>query len=57
MLIRRRQLLEMLTMERNRLQRSLSSTRPSLQEHITWLEGEIDGLDGDLDHLVGSDPD
>lgn len=47
LLARRRQLIVMLTAERNRLSRALPSIRPGVQEHIAWLEEKLRGLDAE----------
>ena len=41
---RRRQLLEMLVMEKNHLLSTRLSLRPQVQEHIAWLEQEVERL-------------
>ena len=41
---RRRQLLEMLVMEKNHLLSTRLSLREGVQQHITWLEQEVDRL-------------
>lgn len=56
LLTRRRQVLDMLTAERNRLRRALQRVRPSLDEHIAWLERQLDDLDHDLAELIHSSP-
>ena len=56
LLSRRRQLVEMLTAERNRLRRALRRVRPSITEHIAWLEERLSALDGDLEQLIASSP-
>lgn len=38
---RRRQLVEMLTMEKNRLQQAPSRTQPGIRRHLEYLEGEL----------------
>jgi len=40
-LARRRQIVAMLTAERNRLEGALPSLRPGIQEHIAWLEDAL----------------
>jgi len=45
---RRKQLLEMLIAERNRLRTAPEALRPRIEEHIAWLEAELVELDGDL---------
>ena len=47
-MVRRRQLQEMLTAERNRLRLSGKVVRPRLEAHIDWLENELKDLDGRL---------
>jgi len=55
-LVRRRQLIEMLTMERNRLLSVHKSQRTRLQAHIDWLQQELDQFNQDLDQLVRNTP-
>ncbi len=52
LLTRRRQVLEMLTAERNRLTRSKGSVREHIASHIRFLEEETHRLDHDLAHLL-----
>lgn len=49
---RRQQLLEMLTAERNRLRTALAPARPSLREHIRWLEREKDKVESELQRRI-----
>lgn len=56
LLARRRQLLEMLTAEKNRLGKALSKVRPDLQEHIAWLERRLKALDNDLGRMLRESP-
>jgi len=53
---RRRQLVEMLTMERNRLGSAPRVLRAELQAHIRWLERRITDLDTDLTHAIRTSP-
>jgi transposase len=53
---RRRQLVGMLTAERNRAQQALSAVRPQVQAHIAWLEQALDDLDGELDQTLQASP-
>lgn len=46
LLIRRKQLLKMLTAERNRLRRAPVHLRSGIEEHIAWLEGKLRELEG-----------
>ena len=53
---RRRQLVDMLTAERNRLSCAPVVLRKELQAHIRWLERRIAGLDTDLEHAIRTSP-
>lgn len=53
---RRRQLVEMLTAEKNRLGSAVPRIRPEIQAHISWLEQRLKGLDDDLAMEVRSSP-
>ena len=53
---RRRQLLEMVTSERNRQSHATKRVRPLIQEHIRWLKQQIDDLDNDISKLIRSSP-
>ena len=53
---RRRQVLEMLVAERQRLGRAMPRVRTSLKDHIAWLERTLHELDGDLGQMVHSSP-
>ncbi len=55
-LARRRQLLERLTAERNRLGTAVPVVRRSLTAHIRWLERQLDDVDRDLDAAVKASP-
>ncbi len=55
-LTRRRQLIEMLTAEHNRLRSTRAELKSSVQEHITWLEARIEQLDQDLDQAIKDSP-
>jgi transposase len=56
LMTRRRQLLDMLTAERNRLEHAAAPIRRSLGDHIRWLERRIADVDRDLDHTIESSP-
>lgn len=56
LLQRRRQLVEMLTAEKNRLTVASRRVRPQLQAHIEWLHKHIAQLDDDLRTLIRSSP-
>ena len=53
---RRRQLVEMLTAEKNRLASARKPVRKSLRAHITWLERELAHTDSDLAHAIRESP-
>jgi transposase len=53
---RRRQLVGMLTAEKNRLHSSPSSMRSLIKKHIQWLEKHIAELENDLDDQIRSTP-
>lgn len=53
---RRRQLLDMLTAERNRVATARRSVRASLQQHIRWLERRIQQSDADLTTTIQQSP-
>jgi transposase len=56
LLQRRRQLVDMLTAEKNRLPLAARRIRPQLQAHIAWLQQQIAQFDDDLRELVRSSP-
>ena len=56
LLARRRQLIEMLTAEYNRLLQADESIRPSIEIHIKWLEEAISAINNDLDRQIQSSP-
>ena len=51
-LARRRQVMDILVAEKNRLSRATSEVRPRIQAHITWLKDELEDLDTDLRERV-----
>ena len=53
---RRRQLVEMLTAEKNRRANSPKVIHKSIDEHIRWLEKRLSGLDDELAGLVRETP-
>jgi transposase len=56
LLARRRQLVGMLTAERQRLGTARAPVRARVQAHVAWLEAELDGLDGELRQAVQASP-
>ena len=55
-LVRRRQLIEMLIAEKNRLHTAHRSVQSRLHEHIAWLEQEIGEIDRDLHDRLRKSP-
>lgn len=53
---RRRQVVEMLTAEGNRLRTAAPHIRPRLETHINWLREELEALEEDLHRRVKGSP-
>jgi transposase len=53
---RRRQVLDMLTAERNRRHTVPGWMRERIAEHITWLEAEVQALDDELRQFIDQNP-
>jgi transposase len=56
LLARRRQIVAMLTTERNRLGSASPSVRPGIQEHTAWLEGKLGELNDRMGKLLRESP-
>jgi transposase len=56
LLSRRRQLIEILTAERNRLSIADEEVGPGIQTHIDWLEKALSDINADLDRRVKESP-
>jgi transposase len=56
LLTRRRQLMEMLVSEKNRLGLAPRPVVRSIRAHIRWLEQRVDDLDGELDAQIQASP-
>jgi transposase len=56
LIARRRQLIEMLVAEKNRLHLAHPHVRDDLQAHIAWLEERLDELDCELRHTLQNSP-
>ena len=52
LLARRRQLMEMLIAEKNRLHSALKALRKPIKTHITWLQRQLEQIDSDLDSAI-----
>lgn len=53
---RRRQLVGILSSEKNRIHTATKAIRPDIQKHIHWLEKEIAQLEKELDKRIRSSP-
>jgi transposase len=53
---RRRQLLEMVQAEEQRLRMATRAVRPQIQAHIEWLRAQLREVDGELRTLIRSTP-
>ncbi len=53
---RRRQIVGMITSERNRLPKATRRVRFQIEEHIAWLEGKLGGLNEEIDRFIQSSP-
>lgn len=56
LVLRRLQLIDMLTAEKNRLKRAHRAARDSLRDHIKWLEQQLDIAERDIDDFLRSSP-
>lgn len=56
LLTRRKQLIEMLTVEKNRLSTVRPIMRSELEAHVAWLTERLASLDQDIDHFVQGSP-
>lgn len=54
LLTRRRQIVDMLAVEKNRLLTVRATLRADIEEHIAWLEQKLDTLNGAIDRFVQS---
>ena len=56
LLVRRRQLLGMITAERNRRRRAPALMRAEIDEHIAWLQVRVEAIEDELNKTVRSSP-
>lgn len=56
LITRRRQIIEMLTAEKNRLHSARFSMKERIEMHITWLEKELKDLDDEITHFIHQSP-
>jgi len=56
LLTRRRQLIDMLTMERNRLTRATEGVKLDIEDNIEWLEERLKDIDDEMKKLIQESP-
>jgi len=56
LMTRRRQLLDMVTAERNRLEHASTPIRRNITEHLRWLARRVAAVDRDLDNTIQESP-
>jgi transposase len=56
LLVRRQQLLEMVVAEKNHLASTPLSQRPSVEEHLAWLETKLAELEADIETQMSQTP-
>lgn len=56
LLARRRQVVEMLTAEKNRLSTAPTATQDRISQHILWLKEERDKLDEEIEQFIDQTP-
>lgn len=56
LIARRRQLIEMIVAENNRLSAASKAVRKRIEAHLRWLEAELDRADNDLDQAIRQSP-
>jgi transposase len=56
LIARRRQLIDMLTAEKNRLSRAPRQVQRRIEAHIRWLQAELQRVEEDLDHTIRQSP-
>ena len=53
---RRRQIVDMLTAEKNRLAAAPKAIRKEIRKHIEWLEGRLKAMDGQISDTIRDNP-
>jgi transposase len=56
LIMRRRQVVAMMTSEKNRLQQAAPAVKRHIQLHIAWLEQELDDINKELKKMVKDNP-
>ncbi len=54
--VRRRQIIQMITSEKNRLTSASKWTREDIREHISWLEKRLDDVNSELNKSIRNSP-
>jgi transposase len=54
--MRRRQIVDMLTMEKNRLAQATKPVRKNIQAHLVWLQKRLADVDGELKAFIHTTP-
>ena len=53
---RRRQMVQMVPVEKNRAQTALGSMKEQIERHIAWLQSEIEQLEDEINRAIIADP-
>lgn len=53
---RRRQMVQMVTAEKNRAQTALGAMKEQIERHIAWLQSEIEALEHEISQAIIADP-
>jgi transposase len=53
---RRRQIVQMLTAEKNRLHSAAAWTRKDIRKHIEWLQKHLEKIEKDMDRMIQNSP-
>jgi transposase len=53
---RRRQIIEMIVAERNRLKLANKRNKKDIKDHIRWLQKRLDKIESDIDKMIQSSP-
>jgi len=53
---RRRQMVQMVTAEKNRAQTALGAMKEQIERHIAWLQSEIEQLEHEINQAIMADP-
>lgn len=56
LMTRRRQVVDMITAEKNRLTTSPKGIRKDIRKHIEWLQGRLNAMNGDIDKAIKDSP-